>query len=177
MRSPGPAKARRQAKKRPEFAALTRYIFPGGELDYLWRTVADLEGHGFEVRDVEGWREHYQRTCRMWHDRLLARYDEACGEVGETTTRVWLVYLGVFAGLRARRLRHLPDAVVCKRARGASGLPPTRADLYRLQRPGNRYGARTYAEVHCADSSRGAVVRSAGELYVAARPSEAATLS
>ena len=49
--------------------------------------------HGFEVHDVEGWREHYQRTCRIWHDRLCARYDEACGEVGERQTRVWLAYL------------------------------------------------------------------------------------
>ena len=119
-----------RAKKRPEFAALTRYIFPGGELDYLWRTIADLEGHGFEVRDVEGWREHYQRTCRMWHDRLLARYDAACGEVGETTTRVWLVYLAACSLVFERSACGIYQTLVCKRAHGASGLPPTRADLY-----------------------------------------------
>ena len=34
--------------------------------------------HGFEIHDVEGWREHYQRTCRFWHDRLLGQYDAAC---------------------------------------------------------------------------------------------------
>ena len=50
-------------RKRPEFAILTRYIFPGGELDHIGNTVASLERHGFEVHDVEGWREHYQRTC------------------------------------------------------------------------------------------------------------------
>ena len=52
-----------------------------------------LERHGFEVHDVEGWREHYQRTCRHWHDRLLANYDKAVAEVGETKTRMWLAYL------------------------------------------------------------------------------------
>jgi cyclopropane-fatty-acyl-phospholipid synthase len=128
---PGKGLAARPAKKRPEFAALTRYIFPGGELDYLWRTIADLEGHGFEVRDVEGWREHYQRTCRMWHDRLLARYDEACGEVGETTTRVWLVYLAACSLVFERGACGIYQTLVCKRARGSSALPPTRADLYR----------------------------------------------
>jgi cyclopropane-fatty-acyl-phospholipid synthase len=128
---PGKGATVRRAKKRPEFAALTRYIFPGGELDYLWRTIADLEGHGFEVRDVEGWREHYQRTCRMWHDRLLARYDEACGEVGEATTRVWLAYLAACSLVFERNACGVYQTLVCKRARGASGLPPTRADLYR----------------------------------------------
>jgi cyclopropane-fatty-acyl-phospholipid synthase len=128
---PGKGSTVTQAKKRPEFAALTRYIFPGGELDYLWRTVADLEGHGFEVRDVEGWREHYQRTCRMWHDRLLARYDEACGEVGEATTRVWLAYLAACSLVFERGACGIYQTLVSKRARGASALPPTRADLYR----------------------------------------------
>ena len=128
---PGKGATVTQAKKRPEFAALTRYIFPGGELDYLWRTIADLEGHGFEVRDVEGWREHYQRTCRLWHDRLLARYDEACREVGETTTRVWLAYLAACSLVFERNACGIYQTLVCKRARGASGLPPTRADLYR----------------------------------------------
>ena len=128
---PGKRAAVKGGKKRPEFAALTRYIFPGGELDYLGRTITNLEQHGFEVHDVEGWREHYQRTCRFWHDRLRARYDEACREVGEAKTRVWLPI--------SRRARSSSSATHCglyqtlasKRARGASGLPPTRADLYR----------------------------------------------
>jgi cyclopropane-fatty-acyl-phospholipid synthase len=127
---PGKGATVRRAKKRPEFAALTRYIFPGGELDYLWRTIAGLEAHGFEVRDVEGWREHYQRTCRLWHDRLLARYDQACGEVGEATARVWLAYLAACSLVFERNACGVYQTLVRKRARGASGLPPTRADLY-----------------------------------------------
>jgi len=128
---PGKGATVGRAKKRPEFAALTRYIFPGGELDFLWRTVAALEAHGFELRDVEGWREHYQRTCRMWHDRLLARYDAACGEVGEATTRVWLAYLAACSLVFERNACGVYQTLVCKRARSASPLPPTRADLYR----------------------------------------------
>ena len=128
---PGKGATLKPAKKRPEFAALTRYIFPGGELAYLWRTIADLEGHGFEVRDVEGWREHYQRTCRAWHDRLLAHYGEACCEVGETKTRVWLVYLAACSLVFERNACGVYQTLACKRAHGASGLPPTRADLYR----------------------------------------------
>ena len=44
---------------------------------------ANLERYGFEVHDVEGWREHYQRTARLWCDRLPAEIAEAVAEVGE----------------------------------------------------------------------------------------------
>ncbi len=126
-----PGKSGVKAKKRPEFEALTRYIFPGGELDYIGRTVTNLEVHGFEIHDVEGWREHYQRTCRFWHDRLLANYDAACKEVGEVTTRIWLVYLAACSITFERNNCGLYQTLSSKRVKGPVGLPPTRADLYR----------------------------------------------
>ena len=127
---PGKSRAARTGKKRADFAALTRYIFPGGELDYIGRTVTNLELHGFEIHDVEGWREHYQRTCKMWHDRLRDRYDEACAEVGEATTRLWLAYLAACSITFARNNAGLYQTLASKRIKGATGLPPTRADLY-----------------------------------------------
>ena len=127
--------AKREAKifrrKRPEFALLTKFIFPGGELDHIGNTVADLERFGFEVHDVEGWREHYQRTCRHWHDRLLANYDPAVAEVGEVKTRMWLLYLAGCAIAFERGTVCLFQTLASPRKRGPSGLPPTRADLYR----------------------------------------------
>jgi cyclopropane-fatty-acyl-phospholipid synthase len=118
-------------KKHPEYAAVTRYIFPGAELDHIGMSAANLERLGFEVHDVEGWREHYARTCRLWHDRLLANYDEAVREVGEPKTRLWLIYLaGVSLGFERATL-HIFQTVASRRKRGSSGLPPTRADLYR----------------------------------------------
>jgi len=128
---PGKSQAARGGKKRAEFALLTRYIFPGGELDHLGRTISNLELHGFEVHDVEGWREHYQRTCRFWHDRLAARYGEACAEVGEVKTRVWLAYLAACSITFQRNNCGVYQTLVSKRVKGATGLPPTRADLYR----------------------------------------------
>ncbi|MGE0563371.1 MAG: class I SAM-dependent methyltransferase [Pseudolabrys sp.] len=118
-------------KRRPEFAALTRYIFPGGELDHLGMTIANLERHGFEVHDVEAWREHYQRTCRMWHDRLVANYDAAAAEIGAAKTRLWLAYLAACSIAFQRGTVGIFQTLVSKRKRGPSGLPPTRADLYR----------------------------------------------
>ena len=132
---PGKSAAARGGKKRPEFAALTRYIFPGGELDHLGRTISILELHGFEIHDVEGWREHYQRTCRFWHDRLAARYEEACKEVGEVTTRVWLAYLAACSIVFQRNNGGLYQTLASKRIKGPAGLPPTREALYSPTRP------------------------------------------
>jgi cyclopropane-fatty-acyl-phospholipid synthase len=127
---PGGSHTARTGKKRPEFQALTRYIFPGGELDYLGRTITNLELHGFEIRDVECWRDHYQRTCRFWHDRLRARFDEAVATVGETTARVWLAYLAASSITFERNSAGVYQTLAMKRVRGPSGLPPTRTDWY-----------------------------------------------
>jgi cyclopropane-fatty-acyl-phospholipid synthase len=128
---PGKSNAARTRRQRPEFKALLRYIFPGGELDYIGRTVTNLERHGFEIHDVEGWREHYQRTCRHWHDRLVGNWDAAVKEVGAVKARIWLVYLAACSITFQRNNCGLYQTLASKRVRGPSGLPPTRADLYR----------------------------------------------
>ena len=128
-----PAKrdAKRFARKRPEYQALTRYIFPGGELNSIGMSVSGLERHGFEVHDVEGWREHYARTTRAWTERLYAAREAAAKEVGEAKTRIWLIYLAGCALTFERSGAAIFQTLASKRAKGASGLPPTRADLYR----------------------------------------------
>ncbi len=118
-------------KKNPDYAVLTKYVFPGTELDYIGRTVSNLERYGFEVHDVEAWREHYQRTCRLWHDRLLANREAAEREVGAVTYRVWLAYLAGVSIAFERNTALLFQTLASPRKRGPSGLPPTRADLYR----------------------------------------------
>src|SRR5262249_61125998 len=45
---------RPRKKKSQAAAAIGRYIFPGGELDHVGMSIANLERHGFEVHDVEG---------------------------------------------------------------------------------------------------------------------------
>jgi cyclopropane-fatty-acyl-phospholipid synthase len=118
-------------KKNPDYAALTRYVFPGGELDYIGRTTTHLERYGFEVHDVEGLREHYHLTCKTWHDRLLANRAEAERLVGPVKTRVWLAYLAGVSIAFERSTALVFQTLASKRRRGPSGLPPTRADLYR----------------------------------------------
>jgi cyclopropane-fatty-acyl-phospholipid synthase len=118
-------------RKGPEYKALIKYIFPGGELDVIGMTLENLEANGFEVHDVESLREHYQRTCRLWAERLHARFDEAIAEVGEAKARLWLFYLTGCSLAFERNSAMIYQTVATRRAPGPSGLPPTRADLYR----------------------------------------------
>jgi cyclopropane-fatty-acyl-phospholipid synthase len=120
-------------KLKPEYRALTRYIFPGGELDHLGMSVANLERFGFEVHDVEAWREHYRRTTRLWWENLNAHRAEAEAEVGPETTRLWLLYLAGCSLAFERGAVGVNQTLVSKRTRGPSGLPPTRAHLYAPQ--------------------------------------------
>jgi cyclopropane-fatty-acyl-phospholipid synthase len=118
-------------KHSKEAHAVARYIFPGGELDHIGMSTSNLERHGFEVHDVEGWREHYARTTRLWHDRLLANQAAAEREVGAVKNCLWLIYLaGVSIGFERGRVG-IFQTLASKRRRGASGVPLSRADLYR----------------------------------------------
>lgn len=125
-------KTERAFNKMPaEYRALVRYIFPGGELDHLGMSIANLERYGFEVHDVEGWREHYQRTTRLWFERLNAHRTEAEAEVGPERTRMWLLYLAGCSLAFERGGALINQTLASKRRKGPSGLPLTRADLYR----------------------------------------------
>ena len=73
-----------------------------------------------------------RRTCRLWAERLHARFDEAIAEVGEAKARLWLLYLTGCSITFERSSPQIFQTVATKRARGPSGLPPTRADFYRL---------------------------------------------
>jgi cyclopropane-fatty-acyl-phospholipid synthase len=117
-------------RHRPEAVALARYIFPGGEVDHLGMSITNLERYGFEVHDVEAWREHYARTTRLWHDRLLANRAAAEREMGGIKTRLWLAYLAGCSVAFERGSIGIFQTLASKRERGPSGQPPTRADLY-----------------------------------------------
>jgi cyclopropane-fatty-acyl-phospholipid synthase len=122
---------RRFRHKRPELRAVTKYILPGTEYDHIGMTVTNLERYGFEVHDVEDWREHLALTLKHWHDRLYANREAAAREVGDVTMRMWLVYLGAGSIAYERNTACVYQTLASKRRRGPSGLPPTRADLYR----------------------------------------------
>ena len=123
------AKSRR--RRRPEKQLMLRYVFPGHELDHVGHTLESLEMFGFEVRDVEDWREHYALTTRHWCKRLHARSEEAERFVGPARTRTWLAYLaGVSGAFRDGSLRIYQILASRHETKGPADLPPTREHLY-----------------------------------------------
>lgn len=127
------AKATRRASRRirPERRLLLKYIFPGSELDHVGHTCDLLEIAGFEVHDVEAWREHYGFTLERWYQGLMANQDRAIELVGLEKFRMWALYLaGGSVGFASGSI-HICQVVGSKKTKGPSGLPLTRADLYR----------------------------------------------
>lgn len=124
---------KRQAKKiRPERKFLLKYIFPGSELIPVGTTTDTLENTGFEVHDVESLREHYALTLKYWSKNLTANKEEAIRLVGPERYRLWAAYMtGGSVGFTAGSIK-IYQVLASKRAsKGLSGMPPTRADLYR----------------------------------------------
>lgn len=129
--------SRRAKRKRRRFAAraeqraLQKYIFPGGELDDIGHTIAAMEQTGFEVHDVEAWREHYALTTKFWCERLTARREEAVALIGEETYRIWVAYLAGCSLAFSRGTARIYQTLATRSAKEPSPLPQTRADLYR----------------------------------------------
>lgn len=111
---------------------ITRFIFPGGELDTIGMTVTNLGRLGFETLDVEDMREHFELTLKHWTERLYDRREEAYALVGEPRTRLWLIYFALFKKAFERGSVLVYQTVAQKRRPGPSGLPLDRASLYEV---------------------------------------------
>ncbi len=126
----GSKDARNLAPQTHATRAISRFIFPGGELDTIGMTVTNLGRLGFEVLDVENLREHFQRTTAEWSRRLMARHEEAAALVGEERTRLWLIFFAMCAQGFERGSILVYQTVAQRRRAGPSGLPLDRSSLY-----------------------------------------------
>lgn len=109
-----------------------KYVFPNGELPTLPVVEAAATGAGFEVRDVENFRESYVHTLEHWVRRLEANRDAVVKLVGEVSYRIFRIYmagatLGFKSGVYALNqvLLAKPDAD------GNCELPLNRLDWYK----------------------------------------------
>ena len=121
----------RGRRMRPEQRAIAKYIFPGGELDDIGHSIVAMERAGFEVHDVEAWRLHYARTCRLWCERLTAERERAIAHVGEEKYRIWVAYLAGVSLAFSRGTLRIFQTLASRTAKRPPQLPSTRADLYR----------------------------------------------
>lgn len=114
--------------KGPSF--VDRYVFPDGELVSLGTSITAAETAGFEVRDVEGLREHYAMTLREWVRRLENRAAEATRLTDEVTYRIWRLYMAGSAYQFNLGDLNLYQLLMAKPLHGNAGIPLTRADWY-----------------------------------------------
>lgn len=82
-----------------------KYIFPGGSVPGLARTLELLDEHGLHVVDVEELSWHYQRTVEHWLANFEARWPEIQAldptRFTERFRRIWTYYLsGCIEGFR-----------------------------------------------------------------------------
>ena len=115
----------------PKSQFIRRYVFPDAELVALSRTLAAAAMAGFEIRDVDGLREHYTLTLRHWLKRLEQHRKQAVAAAGEETYRVWRLYMAGAANAFDAGGLGVFQTLLSKPDRGSSGLPLTRADWYR----------------------------------------------
>ena len=107
------------------------FIFPDGELVPVADALRFAERAGFEVRDVENLREHYARTLRAWLSNLERNREAAVAAAGETSYRLWRLYLaGSAQGFSVGRLGVYQSLLARPDDAGSVDLPATRGDLY-----------------------------------------------
>lgn len=123
-----------QVPQEPEADFAKRYVFPDGELVPVSTTLHAAEEAGFEVRDVESLREHYELTLRHWVRNLENHADQAREATDETTYRIWRLYLAGSANGFRTGVYNIYQTLLAKTDRGTAYLPLTRRDWY--QAPG-----------------------------------------
>lgn len=116
--------------ERPGRSFMKRYVFPEHCLASIGRTVATSESAGFEVRDVESLREHYNLTLRHWLRRLEAAQSAVERQSDPLSFRVFRLYLAGSAYEFDTGRLNIYQSLLSKPKHGQSGLPLTRVDWY-----------------------------------------------
>lgn len=113
------------ARKNRAGSFIDRYVFPDGELTGSGKIISKLQDiGGMEVLHEENFRDHYAMTLRDWNRNLVDNWDAAVGEVGESTARLWGLYM---AGCRIgfeRDIIQLHQVLATKLdAKGGNDIP------------------------------------------------------
>ena len=109
---------------------IDKYVFPDGELVTLSDALRAAESAGFEVRDVENLREHYELTLRAWVEGLKKNSGALLKQVSEVTYRTWLLYMAGSAAAFRRGDIAVYQMLLSRPDRGDSRLPLTREGWY-----------------------------------------------
>jgi cyclopropane-fatty-acyl-phospholipid synthase len=122
--------ARSPLSSAAEDSFIDRYVFPDGRLVTLSQAITAAEAAGFEVRDVENLREHYELTLRKWVEALRDNEDEARKWVSEATFRIWVLYMAGSAAAFRRGDIAIYQVLFSRPKQGQSRFPLVREDWY-----------------------------------------------
>jgi cyclopropane-fatty-acyl-phospholipid synthase len=116
---------------------IASHIFPDSDLVPLPGVLRAAERAGFEVRDVESLREHYDATLVAWLGRLEARWAEAERLVGSRRARAYRLYLAASAAaFRLGKISVFQTLLARRTPAGrAEGVPRWRAEWYDAPAP------------------------------------------
>ncbi|HEY1192443.1 MAG TPA: cyclopropane-fatty-acyl-phospholipid synthase family protein [Gemmata sp.] len=115
----------------PLWTAFARkYVFPNGELHSILPLQDAATRAGFEVRDLENFRESYVFTLENWVRRLEANRDAVVELVGEASYRVFRIYMaGATLGFKSG-VYSLNQLLLSKPDDGSAQMPLGRLDWY-----------------------------------------------
>lgn len=109
---------------------IDRYVFPDGELATISETLRFAESAGFEVRDVDNLREHYELTLRAWIEALRKNAYQILKLVPEITYRTWILYMAGSAAAFRRGDIVVYQTLLSRPDHGQCSLPLSRRDWY-----------------------------------------------
>ncbi len=109
---------------------IDRYVFPDGRLVTLSQATSAAESAGFEVRDVENLREHYELTLRKWVCSLRQNKDALLSYVSEETYRIWLLYMAGSEAAFRRGDIAVYQVLLSRPEQGNCRFPLVREDWY-----------------------------------------------
>jgi cyclopropane-fatty-acyl-phospholipid synthase len=121
---------RRAGANRPGPSFMDRYIFPDGELLTVSEMVNAAENAGFEVRDVEDLREHYEETLHRWVSALNENESEAIKLTDAATVRTWRLYMAGCAEAFRRGDIAIHQLLLSKNDQGLSSAAKVRNRWY-----------------------------------------------
>jgi cyclopropane-fatty-acyl-phospholipid synthase len=110
---------------------IDRYIFPDGELLTVSDMVNAAESAGFEVRDVEDLREHYEETLHRWVSALNENESDAVALTDAPTVRTWRLYMAGCAEAFRRGDIAIHQLLLSKNDHGLSSAAKVRGGWYR----------------------------------------------
>ena len=110
---------------------IDKYVFPQGELPHIGLVLGRMQTAGLEALDVESLRRHYARTLSLWAGNYETHADEIRRQVGETTYRVWRIYLAGCAHAFSQNWVSIHQVLACKAGpEGLNSTPLTRDYMY-----------------------------------------------